>query len=256
MSQPEPRISLVIPAYNEALRIGRSLERAVAYLAPWEPAEILVVDDGSADGTAEAVRACAARWPQIRCLSLPENRGKGSAVRAGILAAAGALVCFCDADLPITAAELQALVQRLQEGADVAIASRALRPAEVTRAPLVRQGLSRAFNWVVRLGFGLSFRDTQCGFKGFRRAAARQLFAALATEGFTFDVETLVRAQALGLTVAEVPVRWDNPPQSTVRLTAHAVPVAREIWRLYRARHGRLGGALRPHPESVDVRRP
>lgn len=212
------RYSIVIPAFNEARRLPRYLDEVVGFFdGRGEPYEVVVVDDGSTDGTAGLVRSLASRHPAVRVVPLGRNRGKGAAVRAGMLSAVGALRLFTDADGATPIAELKRLEPALAAGADVVIGSRALAdPAVSVRARAHRVAAGRLFNWLVaRLGLR-GVADSQCGFKLFTAAAAGRLFGALRTQGFGFDVELLLRAQAAGLRVVEVPVNWADQDGSKV----------------------------------------
>jgi len=167
--------SIVIPAYNECNRIRPTLDEILRYSAErqWD-AEILVVDDGSRDGTAEIIREYSRSHQQIQLVQNPGNRGKGFSVRNGMLHARGDICLFTDADLSSPIAEAEKLFEAIREGADIAIGSRWLRAElQTERQPLYRQAFGRIFNLLLRLVLGLRFRDTQCGFKAFRREAAR-----------------------------------------------------------------------------------
>ena len=197
-------LSVVIPAYNERARLPRTLERIRGFLAG-RPHEIVVVDDGSADGTAEAARAAAG--DALVLLRNEGNRGKGYSVRRGMLAARGARRLMTDADLSTPIEELARLEQALEDGHGVAIGSRALAGARIeVRQPLYRESLGRLFNVFVRALAVPGVRDTQCGFKLFTAAAAQAVFTAARLDGFSFDVEALFIARQLGYRVAEVPV--------------------------------------------------
>jgi dolichyl-phosphate beta-glucosyltransferase len=205
-----PAFSVVIPAYNEADRLPRTLERMREYLGGRGIAyEIVVADDGSRDATAE--RARAAGGAQTLVLTGGPNRGKGHAVRRGMLAARGAQRLMSDADLSTPIEELEHLERRLHEGFDVAIASRAAVGARIeVRQPYLREAAGRFFNGVVRLVAVPGIDDTQCGFKLFTAAAAVACFTPARLDGFSFDVETLFIARKRGLRIAEVPVIWRN----------------------------------------------
>ena len=215
-----PSISIVIPAYNEENRLPATLKKIAAYLreAEWSRTEILVVNDGSRDRTAEAAAHVAAAEPGIRVLENPGNRGKGYSVRHGMLAASSDWILFSDADLSAPIEELEKLWQAAQERkASVAFGSRALdRNLIGVRQPLLRDLAGRTFNLTMRLITGLPWHDTQCGFKLFQRAAAQAVFSRQLLEGFGFDVEVLFLARILGFPAVEVPVRWNNVEGSKV----------------------------------------
>jgi dolichyl-phosphate beta-glucosyltransferase len=241
MSEREPRgvfLSVVIPAYNEETRIGASLERIRAYLAskPFA-AEVVVVDDGSSDRTSEAARRALPAGPPLRVIRLEANRGKGYAVRTGVLAAAGEAVLFTDADLSTPVEELDKFLPRLDEGADVVIGSRAVPGCDIrVRQARPRQAMGKFFNRLVRLFVMDGCRDTQCGFKLFRRKAALDIFSRLETPGFAFDVEVLLLARRLGYRVAEVPVVWCDSRPSRVRIVSGSWGMLRELLTIRRLR--------------------
>jgi glycosyltransferase involved in cell wall biosynthesis len=207
-------LSIVIPAYNEERRLAATLERINTYLAGagWKFSEIVVVDDGSRDGTVALVENFAARAPCVRLVRNPGNRGKGYSVRHGMLEAKGEWALFTDADLSSPIEELEKLWSKAQEThAEVAIGSRALDRSLVgTHQPLLREYAGRAFNLAVRVITGLPFWDTQCGFKLFETRAAREIFRRQQLERFGFDVEVLFIARKLGYSAIEVPVRWND----------------------------------------------
>jgi dolichyl-phosphate beta-glucosyltransferase len=214
MPQSRPWLSVVIPAFDEERRLPRTLETVVAHLRGRErPFEIVVADDGSGDRTA-ALAECAG--PEVRVLRLP-HRGKGAAVRAGVLAARGDLLLVTDADLSTPITDLDRLLVAL-ERCDVAIGSRHVAGARVA-APqrLDRRLMGRVFNVLVRALLLPGLRDTQCGVKLFRREVALAVFERCRSDGFAFDVEALALARRFGHHVAEVPVEWRNSPDSRVR---------------------------------------
>lgn len=205
-----PQYSIVIPAYNEAARIAAALDAVVACVRRrgWR-AEVVVVDDGSRDQTAEIVREYAAIAPEVRLLQNPGNRGKGYSVRNGLLHSFGEIVMFTDADLSAPIEEAEGLFAAIAAGADIAIGSRWLERARQTiRQPLYRQFFGRCFNAVTRLVMGLPYADTQCGFKAFTRAAAQTVFQLQTIERWGFDPEILFIAIKRGYRIAEVPVSW------------------------------------------------
>ena len=202
--------SVVIPAYNESDRIRPTLDEIIRHAQEhkWDT-EILVVDDGSRDDTAEIVRAYSREHPQIQLIQNPGNRGKGFSVRNGMLHARGDICLFTDADLSSPIAEAEKLFEAIRHGADIAIGSRWLRAElQTERQPLYRQVFGRIFNLLLRLVLGLHFVDTQCGFKAFRREAAQRIFPMQKIERWGFDPEILFLARRLGLRTVEVPVIW------------------------------------------------
>jgi glycosyltransferase involved in cell wall biosynthesis len=206
----ESNLSIVLPAYNEGARIGATLERILTFAAQcgWN-AEVIVVNDGSTDNTAELVRQKALQNPRLRLLENPGNRGKGYSVRNGMLQARGEILLFSDADLSSPIEEAPKLFAAIQQGTDVAIGSRWLRPElQTTRQPLRRQIFGRLFNLALRLILGLNFKDTQCGFKAFSRHAVDVVFPLQKIERWGFDAEILFLAETFALKVKEVPVLW------------------------------------------------
>lgn len=210
-------LSVVIPAFNEAERLEPTVRRIAEYCLAHHPEhEILVVDDGSTDRTVQLAQELAAELDRVRVIALGRNRGKGAAVRAGVLASAGRLVLFSDADLATPIEELAALERALDGGADIAIASRAAPGADIrVRQHPMRELMGRTFNLMVRLTAVGGIRDTQCGFKLFRGDVARELFERSAVDGFAFDVEVLWLARRR-YRIAEVPVTWRHVEESKV----------------------------------------
>lgn len=216
-------LSVVIPAYNEETRLPGTLGVIKEYLARREH-EVVVVDDGSSDRTAEIAEAFDCRV--VRHL---HNLGKGAAVRSGVLASRGNLVLVTDADLAAPITELPKLEATLERGADIAIGSREVLGAKVDRATFKRKLAGKVFNLLVRLLTGLPYRDTQCGFKLFRGDAARVLFSRAECSGYCFDVEVLLLAREMGFKVEEVGVSWKDVPGSKVRLLRDGWKMLREL---------------------------
>jgi glycosyltransferase involved in cell wall biosynthesis len=217
----QPFLSLVIPAYNEAARLGASLARAFAYLnAQGYESEVVVVDDGSTDGTVRVAEAgfAAAGRVAARVLAGEPNRGKGYAVRRGLLAARGRVALFSDADFSTPITETPKLTAPIRSGeCDLAFGSRAIdRKLVGTHQPFTREQSGRFFNLVMRVATRLPFKDTQCGFKAFRTDVCRPVFEAARIDRFGFDVELIYVAHAAGLRLREVPVRWDDVEGSKV----------------------------------------
>jgi glycosyltransferase involved in cell wall biosynthesis len=238
---PPPSISVVIPAYNEEARLGPTVAAVCAYLetrgGEWE---VILVDDGSKDRTVEVAKGAAGARPRVRVTELFGNRGKGAAVRAGVLAATSERVLFSDADLATPIGELARLEARLDEGYDIAIASRALPGSDIrTRQHRAREWMGRVFNALVRAVLIGGVRDTQCGFKLFSRAAARDLFGRASIDGFAFDVEILWLARG-SYRIAEVPVVWRHVEESKVSPGLDAARMFIDLLRLrLRRRPGR-----------------
>ena len=210
--------SLVVPAYNEALRLPRTLERMRAHLdAAGEDYEVIVVDDGSTDGTTAAAERYAGDWPELSVIRLPVNVGKGAAVRTGMLRARGELRAFSDADLSTPLEELTRLRSRLGGDCHVAIASRGLPESNIERhQPRRREYAGRTYKLLLRLLVLRGIRDSQCGLKVFTAPAAIRCFGPLRTMRFGFDAEVLLRARREGWSIAEVPVRWRHVEESRV----------------------------------------
>jgi len=260
--QAPPRLSIVIPAYNEEARILGSLKAAEAYLLKArEPTEILVVDDGSGDGTAEMVERFARERPQggpvsTRLLRNGRNRGKGYSIKHGVLMARGDLVLISDADFSTPIDELPVLRQAVEnEGYGIAIGSRGLEASRVEiHQAAWREMMGRGFNALMRLLTGLPFKDTQCGFKLARRQDVLPLFRAARVERFAWDVEILYLARKAGVRVREVPVLWRNAPGTKVNALIDPFDMLKDIVRVLvrdrLGRYGRLGG----QPEGRDAR--
>lgn len=213
-----PRLSVVIPCYNEEARLPRTLEQVESYLdARGHSYELILVDDGSTDGTAKVMESAAAHNPRVRIKVLPRNRGKGRALAEGVDAARGSEILVTDADLSTPIDELEKLQAELDKGAGVAIASRAVRGSRVeVSQPFYRVLMGKAFNLIVQTLLLPGIWDTQCGFKLFRADVAREAFAGLSTDGFGYDPEVLYRAKRKGVRIAEVPVVWRNSAPTKV----------------------------------------
>lgn len=232
-------LSIVIPAYNEEKRIGRSLEEILRFLAyAGYRAEVIVVNDGSKDKTAEVVAAYAEKFQKqgydLRLLTNDPNRGKGYSVKRGLSESRGEVVLFTDADLssPITEAP-KLLDPILQDRADVAFGSRALNRELIgVRQPLLRDFGGRVFNLILRTITGLKFKDTQCGFKAFRREAALPVFELQSIERFGFDPEILYIAKKRGLRLHEVPVVWNDSAGSKVNFLSDSVTMFLDLVRI------------------------
>jgi glycosyltransferase involved in cell wall biosynthesis len=246
--------SFVIPAYNESKRIGPTLEEVLRYSTErnWD-SEILVVNDGSTDRTAELVREYGRFHPQIVLVENEGNRGKGYSVRNGMLHARGDLCLFMDADLSSPMTEAQKLFAAIEKGADIAIGSRWLRAElQTERQPLYRQVLGRIFNIALRLILGLHFADTQCGFKAFRHDAAQRIFPLQKIERWAFDPEILFLAKRAGLRVEEVPVLWAHSEGTRLHPWRDGLRMFVEVLKIrWNALTGKYKpGTVRPRPNS------
>jgi len=229
-----PRLSIVIPAYNESARIDGTLSRVMWCVEErgWD-AEVLVVDDGSSDDTPAIVQRWMRRYSRLHMVRNPGNRGKGYSVRNGLLQAAGEIVMFTDADLSSPIEEAELLIAAIDEGADVAIGSRWLdRQKQTIYQPLYRRFFGRCFNKVTRWGMGLPFKDTQCGFKAFRREAAQTIFRLQTIERWGFDPEILFIARKLKYRIVEVPVTWGHDARSRLSYLKDGMKMLEDMARI------------------------
>jgi dolichyl-phosphate beta-glucosyltransferase len=228
-----PAFSVVIPAFNEASRIGETLRLTLDYLRKVSPeSELIVVNDGSTDATSPIVREVLETAKiETRLLENFPNRGKGAAVRSGLLAAQKPIALFFDADLSTPLEETPKVIEPIADGEiDIAFGSRALdRRLIGHRQPWRREQAGRVFNLLVRLATGLPFWDTQCGFKAFRIDVCRPIFEAVRIDGFAFDVELLYLAHRAGLRIREIPVRWNHSAGSKVRFFQDSLRMLSEV---------------------------
>jgi dolichyl-phosphate beta-glucosyltransferase len=240
--------SIIIPAYSESVRIGSTLEKILAHVEAnrWR-AEIIVVDDGSRDSTADLVREYAQRSPIVRLLQNPGNRGKGYSVRNGMLHANGEILLFSDADLSSPIEEADKLFTALRGGVEIAIGSRWVqKQLQIRKQPLYRQLGSRLFNLLLRLTLGLDFQDTQCGFKAFTRRAAMTIFPLQQVERWGFDAELLFLARKFNFAVAEIPVAWSHRDGTRMHPFRDGIHMVGD---LLRVRWNSVGGKYK-HPEK------
>jgi dolichyl-phosphate beta-glucosyltransferase len=254
VSSKNRALSIVVPAFNEERRLPRLLAsldeqaEAACTAAGFELLEVVVVDDGSTDTTAELLRTTSVLRGRLHLLQLPVNQGKGAAVRAGVLAARGEFALLTDVDLSAPLEELTKLGRAVDGGADVAIGSRGLSTSTIVRRqPLYREQLGKMFNRILRLLTGLPYRDTQCGFKLFRLSTTRVLFERQRVRGFAFDAELCVLARAEGLSVVEVPVTWAHDPDTRVGLFRGSLQMGFDLARIAvtarRGRHSTTSGS-------------
>ena len=223
MEERELYLSVVIPAFNEESRLKATLDRVYEYLSgQGRSFEIMLVDDGSTDGTVPLAEAYAARRPVVRVVLNGTNRGKGFSVRHGVEEARGAYILFSDADLSTPIEDLEKLFPKLlREGCAIAIGSRSIRGADVRiHQPWYRELMGKIYNKIVRVCTLRGFKDTQCGFKLFTAEAAKRIFAKQRIERFSFDVEALYLARRYGYRIAEVPVTWYDSPRSRVSIAS------------------------------------
>ena len=252
-SRKLPYLSIVVPAYNEEQRLGATLKRMLAYFDSQSYSfEILVVDDGSTDGTCSLVENIAGCRPQVRLLQYEKNQGKGHAVRYGMLRAVGDRVLFSDADLATPIEEVEKLLARLDnDGCDIAIGSRDVPGSQlVQRQPGLREFSGRAFNKLVQLLAVPGIHDTQCGFKLFTQAACRKVFSRCQVNDWAFDVEALhIAVRLLGLRVQEVPIRWSHQDGSKIHPLKDGIRMVRTVFRIRFTRYN-----LAVSPAELPVR--
>lgn len=240
MTDRPPQLSIIVPAYNEEERLPHTLQSILGYLGrakfTWE---LIVVDDGSADGTPERAREVLGEDARCSVIRHHRNRGKGAAIRTGMLQARGQRRLFTDADNSTPIEEAAKLLRAMKSRrADVVIGSRAVRGAQLEqRQPFYREMMGRIFNLIVQTLALPGIRDTQCGFKLFTSRAAEYAFARQVTDGWSFDVEVLMLARRRGYRIVEVPVRWINSPASRVSPIRDSV---RMFWDVLRIRLRRL----------------
>ena len=252
----EPHYSIVIPAYNESARLGATLEKVLAYVHAqgWD-AEVIVVNDGSRDNTADIVQTYAAKDPALRLVENPGNHGKGYSVRNGMLHARGKTVLFSDADLSSPIEEAPKLFRALDAGADIAIGSRWLRAETQTqRQPLHRQVFGRIYNLILRLTLGLQFKDTQCGFKAFKKPAVQAIFPLQKIERWGFDPEILFLARKLKFKVQEVSVAWGHSGGTRINPLIDGSRMVMEMFRIrWYDLTGKYDGDSSPGPQSAKT---
>ena len=223
-------LSLVIPAFNEGRRLANGLQRLMGSISP-DNTEIIVVDDGSSDDTADVARRQLEGWPQSSVVSLTHNRGKGAAVKTGVIRARGGVIAFIDADMATDPSDLNYLLRAI-EHSHVAVGSRAHEASLVTERGIHREVMNRTFGTLVASMTHLPYMDTQCGFKAFRGPIAKLLVHGAQVDRFAFDVEMLDLAARLGLHIEEVPVRWTDVAGSHVRPVRDGLQMAGDIARM------------------------
>ena len=227
-------LSVVVPCYNEEQRLPRTIEQVERYLDGKKVEyELILVDDGSGDGTRQVMDAAVDRHHGVRVEALPQNRGKGRALAVGVAAAKGDEILVTDADLSTPIEEFDKLEAALRGGAGVAIASRAVRGSRVEISqPIYRVLMGKVFNLIVQVVLLPGIWDTQCGFKLFRADVAQRVFAGLTTDGFGYDPEVLFRARKQGVKIVEVPVVWRNSAPTKVSAVSSSLDMLRHVIRV------------------------
>jgi dolichyl-phosphate beta-glucosyltransferase len=231
--QIRPYLSIVIPAFSEARRLPATLEAVRAYVrTAGHATEVLAVIEPSPDNTLKVAEAARLSFPELRVIANDRHRGKGFAVRTGMLAARGQFTFFTDADLSTPLSHVAAALQifRDQRSVDVVVGNRQHPKSQILqRQNVVRETMGKTFNQLVRLLAGLEISDTQCGFKGFRQAAAREIFGRQRMDGFSFDVEVLLLARHLHFKVVDMPVEWSNSTESKVHVLRDSLRMLRDV---------------------------
>jgi dolichyl-phosphate beta-glucosyltransferase len=237
-NQIRPLLSLIIPAYNEADRLPATLQRIQEHRLSWNfSSEIIIVVEPSQDGTLVLAENAAKSVSHLVVMTHHERRGKGFAVRSGMLRARGDFIFFTDADLSTPLEDLDASLQRMRKdrSIDVIVGNRQHPETRILqRQNVSREWMGKIFNRIAQRMTGLNIRDTQCGFKGFRHRAAKEVFGRQRIDGFSFDVEVLLLAQAMNFLTVEVPVHWTNSPISRVRVLHDSVGMLFDLFRIRR----------------------
>jgi len=231
-----PYLSIVVPAYNEAQRLPPTMTALAEFFREFTRSyEVLVVVEQSTDGTLEIAAGLAAQQAHFQVIDNGPQRGKGHAVRAGMLRARGEIVFYMDADLSVPLAEVTAFARAFEEKpeVDVLVGNRQHAASRITRrqSPL-RESMGQIFNRILKALLPVGLRDTQCGFKAFRGAVAREIFSRQTIDGFAFDVEVLLLAERLGCVIEDRPVQWINSPESKVRIIRDSLRMLLDTWRI------------------------
>ncbi|MDR3401870.1 MAG: glycosyltransferase family 2 protein [Chthoniobacter sp.] len=253
-----PYLSIVVPAYNEARRLPPTLTALVEFFRGFTRTyEVLIVVEQSTDGTLEIAAKQVAQQAHFQVIDNGPKRGKGHAVRSGMRRARGEIVFYMDADLSVPLAEVPAFLRHFEQmpKVDVLIGNRQHAQSRITRRQsALREGMGKIFNRVLQTLVMVDLRDTQCGFKAFRQAACREIFARQTVDGFAFDVEVLLLAERLGYVVEDLPVEWINSPESKVEIVADSLRMLRDTWQIRRRlRHMRpeMRGPLEVTPAKA-----
>jgi dolichyl-phosphate beta-glucosyltransferase len=250
--QIPPVLTLIIPAFNEAPRLPQSLVELQKHSSGWDFSyEIIVVVEPSSDRTLELARAAAKDFPELKVVANTVHRGKGFAVRSGMLAGRGEMLFFTDSDLSTPLADLDRAIAlfKVEPEIDLIVGSRKHPDSQILQhqSPM-RELMGNTFNRMVRALAGFKFLDTQCGFKGFRAQAAREIFERQQIDGFSFDVEVLLLAEAMNFVVMEVPVHWSNSPESKVRVVGDSLKMLRDLLQVRKI----VNDAMERRPFAVE----
>ncbi len=231
----EQDITAILPVFNEERRILFTLKQLEQFNnGRPNPVRFTVVDDGSTDKTFLIVKDFADSRPWINCMKLPGNKGKGAAIKEGVNKADGKFVFFMDADLPVPLLTITEAIPILESGVDIVLGSRTHPQSKILNQTPLRKVISRIGNILIRVSTGLPFRDTQCGFKGFTRAASKELFSRLEIDGYMFDVEILLTASKAGFRIREIPVQWSNVPDGSFNPLTDSIKMLIELYRIRR----------------------
>lgn len=228
------RLSIIVPVFNEERRLSRCLDSLLKFSQVQGSVELIVAEDGSTDGTLKIAEEYASRNSKLRVMHSPIRLGKGGGIWNGIKMSNGELVMFMDVDLSTSPDQILSLIDAINQGADLAIGSRALPESRLTKGrALSRSLLSSGFNLLFRVLFRLDIRDTQCGFKMMKRRVAEDLAQLVKTNGFAFDVDLIVKAHDRGYKIVEVPIVWTPAEGSKINLRRHTIEMARDMLELW-----------------------
>jgi dolichyl-phosphate beta-glucosyltransferase len=252
--QIPPVLTLVIPAFNEATRLPHSLAEVQKHASGWHfPYEIIVVVEPSSDGTLDLAKTAAKSFPELKVIGNPVHRGKGFAVRTGMLAGRGEMLFFTDSDLSTPLSDLDRAIALFKAEPEIQliVGSRKHPDSQILQhQSRMRELMGDTFNRLVRAMAGFKFLDTQCGFKGFRAQPAREIFERQQIDGFSFDVEVLLLAQEMNFVVMEMPVHWSNSPESKVRVIGDSMKMLGDLLRVRKI----VRDAMARRPLAVDAR--
>jgi len=250
-----PYFSIVVPAYNEARRLPPTMAALAEFFRSFTRGyEVLIVVEGSTDGTLEIAAGLAAQQAHFQVIDNGPQRGKGHAVRSGMQRARGEIVFYMDADLSVPLSEVSAFLRRFEERpeVDVLVGNRQHAESRITRRQsALRETMGKIFNRILQSLTLVALRDTQCGFKAFRRAACREIFRRQTIDGFAFDVEVLLLADRLGFTIEDRPVEWINSPDSRVNIVADSWRMLLDAWRIRRLVERSIGAKETPLAGTV-----